>query len=127
MAFYYGNFNKYLHTLDLINITMSEEENWIEQVYVDKKTNKPVALFVYPTTFMKHYIYFDEKTCKELYSDPLDSTFYNFGINWFIYNGISDEDTVYGRNYIAKELDYNVRLFREIKNKIYQPHNKCCF
>ena len=112
------NFNKYLSTVELINVTVSENEHWIEQVYVDKQTRKLVALLVYSSGFMHYYIYFDETTCKELYPDPFDATFHSFGINWFTYKGISEQDTLYGQALIQKSMEHSKKIFNYIKNKI---------
>ena len=95
------NFNKYLSSVELIDINM-DTEHWTERVYIDKQTRKPIGLVVSPGIFMKYYIYFDETTCKELYLDPFDDTFHTFGINWFIYKGISEQDTKYGQELLKK-------------------------
>jgi len=114
------SFNKYLPTVDLITVNMAEDEHWIERVYIDKQTNKPVGLLVYPFGFMQHFIYFDEETCKELYSDKLDSTFHTFGINW--YTCISEEDTEQNRNNIKTCLIISNRIFDYIKTKLKREH-----
>ena len=111
------NFNKYLSSVELIDINM-DTEHWTERVYIDKQTRKPIGLVVSPGIFMKYYIYFDETTCKELYSDPFDDTFHTFGINWFIYKGISEQDTKYGQELLHKSIEHSKKIFNYIKTKI---------
>jgi len=120
-------FESYLHTVELIHINMSEDDHWIEQVFIDKQTNKPVALKVYLSGFTNPFIYFDETTCKELYSDEFNSTFYNFGINWYVYHGNSEEDTERVRQSIRKSLLNSIRIFDYIKTKFKRDHYIYCF
>jgi hypothetical protein len=112
------SFHKYLHTVDLIKIRMSEDDDWTEQVYIDKQTNKPVALLVYPFGHMQHFIYFDEPTCKELYPDKIDYTFHTFGINWYICMSKENQDSV------QKCLISSDRIFNYIKTKLKRDHSK---
>ena len=111
------SFDRYLPTLQLIHMNMSEDDHWIEQVYIDKQTNKPIALKVYLAGFTNHFIYFDEENCKELYSDEFNSTFHTFGINWYVYHGTSEEDTERGRRLIQNSLKNTIRIFDYIKVK----------
>ena len=111
-------FNKYLSSVDLLNVSISEIEHWIERVYIDKKTRKLIGLIVYPPGFVQYYIYFDELTCKELYPDPLDSSFHSFGLNWFTYKGISEQDTIYGQALIDNTIEHSKKIFNYIKTKI---------
>ena len=121
------SFNTYLPTLELIHMNMSDDDHWIEQVYIDKKTNKPVALKVYIPNFPNYFIYFDETICKELYSDEFNSTFHIFGINWYVYNGISQEDTERGKKLITDSLTNSIRIFEYIKVKFKRDHYIYCF
>ena len=121
------SFNTYLPTLELIHMNMSDDDHWIEQVYIDKKTNKPVALKVYIPNFPNYFIYFDETICKELYSDEFNSTFHIFGINWYLYNGISQEDTERGKKLITDSLTNSIRIFEYIKVKFKRDHYIYCF
>jgi hypothetical protein len=105
---------KYLNTTNLINISLTDNKHWIERIYIDKKTNTPIGIIVYPSGFMHYFIYFDEESCKKLYSD-FNSNFHSYGINWFIYNGISEEDTEFGQNMIQKALTDSISIFNYIK------------
>ena len=121
------SFDRYLPTLQLIHMNMSEDDHWIEQVYIDKQTNKPIALKVYLAGFTNHFIYFDEENCKELYSDEFNSTFHTFGINWYVYHGTSEEDTERGRRLIQNSLKNTIRIFDYIKVKFKRDYYIYCF
>jgi len=113
-----GTFISHLSEVELINVNVAEDEHWIERIYIDKKSRKPFAMLVYPTGFLHYFIYFDEKTCNELFLETLDSTFHSYGLNWFTYNGISKVDTLHGQQFIQDSLDSSAKLFNYVKSKM---------
>jgi hypothetical protein len=48
-----------------------------------------------------------------------DVTFHTFGINWFTYKSISEQDTKYGQALVHKSLEHSTKIFNYIKNKIH--------